>query len=79
MEVFENQEQEYAAWQAAHPHGFVLNHFGGTNPAYNVLHKSNCVDCTRFAKRTRFRTGLDNSAVLSSVASQPCHFGPLCD
>lgn len=43
MEVFKNQEQEYAAWQVAHPHGFVLNHFGGTNPAYNVLHKSNCV------------------------------------
>lgn len=43
MEVFKNQEPEYAAWQAAHPHGFVLNHFGGTNPSYNVLHRSNCV------------------------------------
>jgi hypothetical protein len=43
MDAFKNDESGYLAWQAAHPNAFVLNHFGGTNPAYNVLHRANCV------------------------------------
>lgn len=43
MEKFKNDEVNYLAWQAAHPNAFVFNHFGGTNPAYNVLHRSTCV------------------------------------
>lgn len=43
MEVFKHEEVGYLAWHAAHPNAFVLNHFGGTNPAYNVLHRSKCV------------------------------------
>ncbi len=43
MEVFHKDEDGYLAWHAAHPNGFVFNRFGGTNPAYNVLHNSKCV------------------------------------
>jgi hypothetical protein len=43
MDVFKKDEDGYLTWHAAHPNAFVLNNFGGTNPAYNVLHRSNCV------------------------------------
>ena len=43
MEVFKNQEAEYASWLADHSSGFVLNRFGGSNPAFNVLHRAKCV------------------------------------
>lgn len=42
MEIFHNDEDGYAAWHDVHADGFVLNHFGGNNPAYNVLHRSRC-------------------------------------
>ena len=42
METFKNDDLTYLAWHGDHPTGFVLNHFGGTNPTYNVLHKSRC-------------------------------------
>jgi hypothetical protein len=43
MEIFKNDDSVYLTWHAAHPNAFVLNHFGGTNPAYNVMHRSKCV------------------------------------
>ncbi len=43
MDVFNNDEAGYLAWHKEHPNSFVLNRFGGTNPAFNVLHRSNCV------------------------------------
>jgi hypothetical protein len=43
MDAFKNDESGYLAWHAANPNGFVLNHFGGTNPAFNVLHRAKCV------------------------------------
>jgi hypothetical protein len=42
MHAFHNDEPGYLQWQENHPAGFVLNHFGGTNAAYNILHRSNC-------------------------------------
>lgn len=43
MDVFKNDEDGYLAWHAAHPNAYTLNRFGGTNPAFNVLHRSKCV------------------------------------
>jgi hypothetical protein len=40
---FKNDEAAYSQWHELHVAGFVFNHFGGTNPRYNVMHKSNCV------------------------------------
>jgi hypothetical protein len=40
--AFRRNEAGYEAWLDAHPSGFVFNHFGGGNRAYNVLHKSAC-------------------------------------
>jgi hypothetical protein len=42
MQAFKNDEDGYLEWHAEHPNAFVLNHFGGTNPAFNVLHLSKC-------------------------------------
>jgi len=43
MNIFKNDEKGYLAWHTDHPNSFVLNQFGGTNAAYNVLHHSDCV------------------------------------
>ncbi len=42
METFKNDDDGYLKWHSAHEIAFVLNRFGGTNPAYNVLHRSTC-------------------------------------
>jgi hypothetical protein len=42
MEVFKNHDEGYLAWHTAHANAYVLNRFGSTNPAANVLHSSNC-------------------------------------
>ena len=42
MENIHNEDDKYLAWYDKHPDGFVLNHFGGKNPAFNVLHRSRC-------------------------------------
>ncbi len=42
MCVFEGDESGYAAWLRAHPHGYVFNHFGGSDARYNVLHRADC-------------------------------------
>jgi hypothetical protein len=39
---FKNDERSYLAWCKLHNTGFVFNHFGGTNPQYNVLHHVGC-------------------------------------
>jgi len=42
MNAFENQESEYEDWLRAHTEGFVFNHFAGSNPADDVIHRSSC-------------------------------------
>jgi hypothetical protein len=42
IEEFHDDEPRYAAWLRDHPDGFVFNHFGGSDPAYNVIHPSAC-------------------------------------
>ncbi len=42
VERFSDDEPGYAAWLAAHPDGFVFNHFGGHHAAYNVIHQASC-------------------------------------
>ena len=42
MNAFQNDEEGYLAWHANHPDAFVFNHFGGTDAAANVLHRSTC-------------------------------------
>ena len=42
MDTFRNDEDGYLAWHQNHEQGFVMNRFGGTNPVFNVLHRSNC-------------------------------------
>ena len=42
MKKFKNDEDGYSQWSAANPAAFVLNHFGGTDAHYNVLHKASC-------------------------------------
>jgi hypothetical protein len=43
MNTFHRNDAGYLAWHANHRDGFVLNRFGGRNPAFNVLHRSDCV------------------------------------
>jgi len=42
MDSFHNDEDGYLAWRESHQEGFVLNHFGGRNSAFNILHRSDC-------------------------------------
>ncbi|MCI0782017.1 MAG: hypothetical protein J4N93_12045 [Chloroflexi bacterium] len=35
-------EQQFRAWMRENPQGYVFNHFGGTNPRYNCLHRLPC-------------------------------------
>ncbi len=39
---FKNDERSYSTWLDANPRGFVFNHFGGRDAAYNVMHRSSC-------------------------------------
>jgi hypothetical protein len=49
METFKNDEAGYRDWRNDHPDGYVFNHFGGTDAANNVLHRSTC----RFLSREK--------------------------
>ena len=35
-------DDHFQDWMAAHPKGYVFNHFSGSNPGYNLLHKLPC-------------------------------------
>jgi hypothetical protein len=39
---FHLNEAGYEVWLRRHPDGFAFNHFGGRDPAYNVLHRASC-------------------------------------
>ena len=55
--TFKDDEQGYAAWMRANPGGYVFNHFGGGDPAYNVVHRADCRHLRRDADvgaRTRY-------------------------
>lgn len=51
--VFRNDEKGYREWLDGQPGGFVFNHFGGSDPTMNVLHKAACVHLRRPHDRGR--------------------------
>jgi hypothetical protein len=42
LNVYQFDEDGYLDWHRSRPNGFLLNRFGGKNPAFNVLHHSDC-------------------------------------
>jgi hypothetical protein len=42
MQRFEDDDDGYLAWVAAHPIGFVINTERTPRPAYIVLHRATC-------------------------------------
>jgi len=43
----------YEVWLDANPAGYVLNHFGGSNPRENVVHRATCPHLHRPEDRGR--------------------------
>jgi hypothetical protein len=39
---FQNDERGYRRWLRLNRPGYVFNHFGGSNPWENLLHKGDC-------------------------------------
>ncbi|HEX4414173.1 MAG TPA: hypothetical protein VH107_11135 [Lacipirellulaceae bacterium] len=42
MNAYQLDEDSYLDWNKSRPNAFVLNRFGGNDPAFNVLHHSDC-------------------------------------
>ena len=42
VQRFQNLEDDYLFWLNENPEGFVMNHFGSNDPAYNRIHKASC-------------------------------------
>lgn len=60
IDVFLNNEEDYEAWLANHPNGFVFQHYKGTqddiHAKFNKLHRAECTILHRpidEGKRTR--------------------------
>ncbi len=53
IKQFQNDEDGYQEWRARNPRGFVFNHFGGREAAYNVIHKATCWHLNRRADDSR--------------------------
>lgn len=63
---FKNDEAAYSRWHELHVAGFVFKHFGGTNPRYNVMHKSNCMFLWR-DKDENSRTAVEKWCAVSEL------------
>lgn len=42
INVFKNDENAYILWLKSNKSGFVFNNFGGRDPSYNIIHKTDC-------------------------------------
>lgn len=40
--TFHNDERGYRRWHRQYRNGFVFNHFGGSNPWDNLIHRRDC-------------------------------------
>lgn len=62
---FIDQEQEYLDWIAAHPAGYVVNHYRKPSAAYLKLHRATCRSIstdrwTNYTTRTYAKTCSDS-------------------
>ena len=48
-------DQRFQDWMAAHSKGYVFNHFTGSNPKYNLLHKLPCRAFTDNSPNTTYQ------------------------
>ena len=77
MIFFQNDDQGYFAWIADNPDGFVVNVRAKHDPAYTVLHRSQCPMISKtshssgaFTERSYRKVCVTNSARLSNVAQK---------
>ena len=45
--TFNNDEEGYTSWQWSNKSGYVFNNFGGSDPSFNVIHKTDCRTLSR--------------------------------
>jgi hypothetical protein len=50
MLVFDHDEEGYAEWLEANPHGFVLNSYRRPKRGYLILHRAACKSVSRTAE-----------------------------
>lgn len=53
-EFFSRQEEEYKKWLSANPNGYIFNHFKGSDPNCNVLHRNECMSINRDKDRGKW-------------------------
>ena len=67
---FDGNDDDYQAWLAAHPRGFVINTSRRVTrrPAYMVLHRAGCAHISEYTETARPRGGFTERGYIKVCA-----------
>lgn len=71
MERFHREEDNdrYHEWRKENPHGYVFNHFKGSDKEMNKVHKANCLELNISKTTVEKFCSTDLQKLLSFVSS----------